>query len=110
MYSSEKTAAMPLMRVKGRSLAHATKVSKPQLACMGAMILHAEATHEQTLSGISKALGVSVPYIQLALSLPTELRAEIASGKNVEIFREISTLLKTKAIVASEPAPLKAIA
>ncbi len=108
--------ATPLLRVKARSLANAKKVSKPQLACMGGMILRSEALHEQTVSGISKALGVSVPYIQLALSLPAELRAEIASGKNVGIFREIFTMLKTKEIVAepvtdtemSEPIPLLA--
>jgi hypothetical protein len=71
---------------------------------MAAQILLCEALHEQTLTGISKALGVSVPYIVTGMSLPVDLRAEVAMGQNVELFREIFNMLKVKTLVA-EPVP-----
>jgi hypothetical protein len=87
---------MPLWRVKARSLANSRKVTKPQLAAMAAQILLGEALHEQTLTGISKALGVSVPYIVTGMSLPQDVRAEVALGQSIELFRQIFTMLKAK--------------
>ena len=116
MYSPNETAEMPLATVKARSLANSKKVTKPAIACMGAQVLLKEAVHEQTVVGIAKALGVSVPYINIAMSLPADLRAEIAAGKNADIFREIFTMLKVKKITAIDATvsdgtvPFKAVA
>jgi hypothetical protein len=107
MATTTKTAAaMPLKTVKAASLAHSKKVSKPALACMAGMILKDEALHKQTMAGIAKALGVSIGYIQTALSLPANVRSDVAGGKDADLFRQIHAMLQVKAIVAE---PVKSV-
>jgi hypothetical protein len=79
-YANGNGAARPVIVVRGRSLAHRTKLSKQQRAVIAADIFDGAKQYQQTRRELTLLLGVSGAMIDRARRLTAEQRQRVASG------------------------------
>ena len=98
MYVISSSGASAPRTISGRSLSH-RKLNARQRAVIAAEILNGEAVLQPSEQQLSKLLGVSIPYIEVACRLTPAKRQAIKRGIDATPFAD---LLKP-----ASPAPVR---